>query len=156
MLQFLIDSIEFLVVVWYRTSYAVFSICSLINSSELFSIFVFQICRYTRSRFPTPRSWSRWHYRRRRRVHPSQVLPVGRLRSYTSGELAKSQLRFILTLHLFWFKSGMFYFPRLLWKSAEGGVMKLITVGLTDITAFMDKTTRQDGVELIAKYYNLR
>jgi hypothetical protein len=50
----------------------------------------------------------------------------------------------------------MFYFPRLLWKSAEGGVMKLITVGLTDITAFMDKTTRQDGVELIAKYYNLR
>ena len=50
----------------------------------------------------------------------------------------------------------MFYFPRLLWKSAEGGVMKLITVGLTDITAFMDKTTRQDGVELIGKYYNLR
>eukprot|EP00091_Calanus_sinicus_P005846 TRINITY_DN1637_c3_g1_i2.p1 TRINITY_DN1637_c3_g1~~TRINITY_DN1637_c3_g1_i2.p1 ORF type:complete len:243 (-),score=48.59 TRINITY_DN1637_c3_g1_i2:165-893(-) len=58
---------------------------------------------------------------------------------------------FVLTL-----QAGMFYFPRLLWKSAEGGVMKLITVGLTDITAFMDKTTRQDGVELIAKYYNIR
>lgn len=50
----------------------------------------------------------------------------------------------------------MFYLPRLLWKTAEGGVMKLITSGLRDITAFMDKTTRSDGVELIAKYYNLR
>lgn len=58
---------------------------------------------------------------------------------------------FVLTL-----QAGMFYAPRLLWKTAEGGVMKLLTVGLTDITAFMDKTTRQDGVELIAKYYNLR
>jgi len=58
---------------------------------------------------------------------------------------------FVLTL-----QAGMFYLPRLLWKTAEGGVMKLITSGLRDITAFMDKTTRSDGVELIAKYYNLR
>jgi len=57
---------------------------------------------------------------------------------------------FVLTL-----QAGMFYAPRLLWKSAEGGVMKLLTVGLTDITAFMDKTTRSDGVDLIAKYYNM-
>jgi len=58
---------------------------------------------------------------------------------------------FVLTL-----QAGMFYFPRLLWKSAEGGVMKLITSGLRDITAFMDKGTRSDGVELIAKYYNIK
>ena len=45
--------------------------------------------------------------------------------------------------------------PRLLWKTAEGGVMKIITSGLTDITAFMDKGARTDGVELIAKYYNV-
>ena len=51
-------------------------------------------------------------------------------------------------------QAGMFYLPRLLWKTAEGGVMKLITSGLTDIQAFMDKSTRQEGVELIAKYYN--
>ena len=56
---------------------------------------------------------------------------------------------FVLTL-----QAGMFYLPRLLWKTAEGGVMKLITSGLTDIQAFMDKSTRQEGVELIAKYYN--
>lgn len=58
---------------------------------------------------------------------------------------------FVLTL-----QAGMFYFPRLLWKTAENGVMKLLTCGLTDITAFMDKDTRGDGVDLIAKYYNLR
>ena len=50
----------------------------------------------------------------------------------------------------------MFYLPRLLWKTTEGGVMKLLTAGLSDITAFMNKDTRGDGVELIAKYYNLR
>ena len=47
------------------------------------------------------------------------------------------------------------YVHRLLWKTAEGGVMKIITSGLTDITAFMDKGARRDGVELIAKYYNV-
>jgi len=57
---------------------------------------------------------------------------------------------FVLTL-----QAGMFYLPRLLWKTAEGGVMKIITSGLTDITAFMDKGARRDGVELIAKYYNV-
>jgi len=49
----------------------------------------------------------------------------------------------------------MFYLPRLLWKTAEGGIMKLITAGLTEFNAFMDKSTRQEGVELIAKYYNI-
>jgi len=58
---------------------------------------------------------------------------------------------FVLTL-----QAGMFYLPRLLWKTTEGGVMKLLTAGLSDITAFMNKDTRGDGVELIAKYYNLR
>jgi len=53
-------------------------------------------------------------------------------------------------------QAGMFYAPRLLWKTAEGGVMKLLTAGLTDITAFMNKDTRRDGVDLIAKYYNLK
>jgi len=41
-----------------------------------------------------------------------------------------------------------------LWKAAEGGVMKLLTSGLTDIGSFMNKSTRRDGVELIAKYFN--
>ena len=50
----------------------------------------------------------------------------------------------------------MFYVPRLLWKTAEGGVMKLLTVGLSDITAFMNKDARRDGVDLIAKYYNMK
>ena len=53
-------------------------------------------------------------------------------------------------------KAGMFYVPRLLWKTAEGGVMKLLTVGLSDITAFMNKDARRDGVDLIAKYYNMK
>jgi hypothetical protein len=48
----------------------------------------------------------------------------------------------------------MFYFPRLLWKSAEGGVMKLITAGLTNFDAFMNKDKRREGVELITKYFN--
>eukprot|EP00092_Neocalanus_flemingeri_P107805 GFUD01138372.1.p1 GENE.GFUD01138372.1~~GFUD01138372.1.p1 ORF type:complete len:389 (-),score=45.92 GFUD01138372.1:101-1267(-) len=58
---------------------------------------------------------------------------------------------FVLTL-----QCGMFYFPRMLWKTTEGGVMKLLTAGLTNIDSFMNKDTRNDGVELIAKYYNLR
>jgi len=53
-------------------------------------------------------------------------------------------------------QAGMFYFPRLLWKSTEGGVMKLLTANLSDITAFMNKDARSDGVDLIAKYYNIR
>jgi len=57
---------------------------------------------------------------------------------------------FMLTL-----QAGMFYLPRLLWKTAEGGVMKLITSGLTDLQAFMDKGSRRDGVELIARYFNV-
>jgi len=57
---------------------------------------------------------------------------------------------FVLSL-----QAGMFYVPRLLWKTAEGGVMKLLTVGLSDITAFMNKDARRDGVDLIAKYYNM-
>merc|ERR550534_2660170 len=32
--------------------------------------------------------------------------------------------------------------------------MKLLTSGLTDIGSFMNKSTRRDGVELIAKYFN--
>jgi len=52
-------------------------------------------------------------------------------------------------------QAGGFYLPRLLWKSAEGGVMKLLTNGLTDIDSFMDKNTRRDGVKLIASYFNL-
>merc|ERR1719402_195635 len=55
---------------------------------------------------------------------------------------------------MFVLQAGMFYFPRLLWKAAEGGVMKLLTSGLTDIGSFMNKSTRRDGVELIAKYFN--
>jgi len=58
---------------------------------------------------------------------------------------------FVLTI-----QAGMFYFPRLLWKTAEGGVLKLLTGGLTDIDSFMDKGRRGDGVNLISKYFNLR
>jgi len=55
---------------------------------------------------------------------------------------------------MFVLQAGMFYFPRLLWKSAEGGVMKLLTAGLTDFDSFMNKGTRRDGVNLVAKYFN--
>ena len=52
-------------------------------------------------------------------------------------------------------QAGGFYLPRLLWKTAEGGVMKLLTTGLTDIDSFMNKETRREGVKLIASYYNI-
>merc|ERR1740129_841177 len=32
--------------------------------------------------------------------------------------------------------------------------MKLLTAGLTEFDAFMNKSTRRDGVELVAKYFN--
>jgi len=57
---------------------------------------------------------------------------------------------------VFVLQAGMFYLPRLLWKTAEGGTMKLLTAGLTDIASFMNKDIRRDGVELIAKYYNTK
>ena len=53
------------------------------------------------------------------------------------------------------FQAGGFYLPRLLWKSAEGGVMKLLTTGLTDIDSFMNKQTRREGVKLIASFFNI-
>jgi len=52
-------------------------------------------------------------------------------------------------------QAGGFYIPRLLWKTAEGGVMKLLTAGLTDIDSFMDQDSRKEGVQLIASYYNV-
>ena len=53
------------------------------------------------------------------------------------------------------FQAGCFYLPRLLWKTAEGGVMKLLTAGLTDIDSFMKQDNRKEGVQLIASYYNV-
>jgi len=53
------------------------------------------------------------------------------------------------------FQAGCFYLPRLLWKTAEGGVMKLLTAGLTDIDSFMNQDNRKEGVQLIASYYNV-
>jgi len=52
-------------------------------------------------------------------------------------------------------QTGGFYLPRLLWKTAEGGVMKLLTAGLTDIDSFMNEDARKEGVQLIASYYNI-
>jgi len=55
---------------------------------------------------------------------------------------------FVLTL-----QAGMFYLPRFIWKSYEGGVVKLLTNGLTDITAFMDSDTKSDGISRIEKFF---
>lgn len=57
---------------------------------------------------------------------------------------------FVLTL-----QAGLFYLPRFIWKNYEGGVMKLLTNGLTDITAFMDGDAKSDGLNRITKFYNV-
>lgn len=57
---------------------------------------------------------------------------------------------FMLTL-----QAGMFYLPRLLWKTAEGGVMKLLVSGLDELHEWMDKSTRKDGVEVVARYFHI-
>jgi len=57
---------------------------------------------------------------------------------------------FVLSLQI-----ALFHLPRLLWKSYEGGVMKLLTNGLTDITAFMDGDTKSDGLDRIRKFYSV-
>jgi len=57
---------------------------------------------------------------------------------------------------VFVLQAGLFYFPRLLWKTAEGGVMKLLTLGLIDIGSFMNKDVRREGVDLISRYFNLK
>ncbi|XP_023346224.1 innexin inx2 [Eurytemora carolleeae] len=41
------------------------------------------------------------------------------------------------------------------WKNYEGGVMKLLTNGLTDITSFMDGDTKADGLSRISKFYSV-
>jgi len=56
---------------------------------------------------------------------------------------------FVLTLQAFFF-----YTPRIIWKTIEGGVMKTLVSDLNDVTAFLDKTNRQDGVERIKKYFS--
>jgi len=55
---------------------------------------------------------------------------------------------FVLTL-----QAMMFYAPRVIWKSAEGGVMKTLTGGLNDVFAYLDSDKRKDGVDIIAKYF---
>jgi len=49
----------------------------------------------------------------------------------------------------------MFYLPRFIWKSYEGGVMKLLTNGLMDITCFMDGDAKSDGLSRIEKFYKM-
>jgi hypothetical protein len=55
---------------------------------------------------------------------------------------------FVLSL-----QAGMFYLPRFIWKNSEGGIMKLLTNSLNDVTDFLDGDKRKDGVEFIAKYF---
>lgn len=57
---------------------------------------------------------------------------------------------FFLTLQM-----ALFYLPRMIWKSYEGGVMKLLTYGMTDITAFMDGDRKRDGIDVIARFYSM-
>lgn len=56
---------------------------------------------------------------------------------------------FVLTL-----QAVMFYAPRVIWKTSEGGVMKTLTGGLNDVFAYLDVDKRRDGVEVIAKYFD--
>lgn len=55
---------------------------------------------------------------------------------------------FVLSL-----QAAMFYIPRFLWKTSEGGIMKMLTGNLNDIQAFLDADKRSDGVDMIAKYF---
>lgn len=55
---------------------------------------------------------------------------------------------FVLSL-----QAAMFYVPRFLWKTSEGGVMKMLTHKLNDIQAFLNADERSDGVDMIAKYF---
>merc|ERR1712127_785173 len=50
----------------------------------------------------------------------------------------------------------MFYFPRLLWKSSEGGVLKTLLSGLTSFDSFMNKDSGREGTELVSKYFNAK
>jgi len=57
---------------------------------------------------------------------------------------------------VFVLQAGMFYFPRLLWKSSEGGVLKTLLSGLTSFDSFMNKDSRREGTELVSKYFNAK
>jgi len=57
---------------------------------------------------------------------------------------------FVLTIQV-----AMFYLPRFIWKNYEGGVMKLLTNGLMDITCFMDGDAKSDGLSRISKFYRM-
>jgi len=50
---------------------------------------------------------------------------------------------------------GLFYLPRMIWKSYEGGVMKLLTGNLSGIASFMDCDSKRDGIDTIAKFYSM-
>ena len=53
-------------------------------------------------------------------------------------------------------QAGMFYFPRLLWKTSEGGVLKTLLSGLTSFDSFMNKDSRREGTALVSKYFNAK
>merc|ERR1712088_335357 len=46
-----------------------------------------------------------------------------------------------------------FYMPRLIWKSAEGGLMKMLVRDLTNPALIVNKTEREDRVAYIVKYF---
>merc|ERR1712179_864536 len=50
-------------------------------------------------------------------------------------------------------QAACFHLPRLIWKHAEGGLMKMLVGDLTDPMMLIKKSDRSDKVEFIKKYF---
>lgn len=53
------------------------------------------------------------------------------------------------------FQAGLFYVPRFLWKSIEGGRMQMLASGFFEPKMAIDKAARSEKIALIVKYIQL-
>jgi len=71
----------------------------------------------------------------------------------TDGELLTYHKYYQWVIFFFFVQAVMFYIPRLVWKHAEGGLMKKLVGGLTDPLIPYQREEREKQVDSIRRYF---
>jgi len=55
--------------------------------------------------------------------------------------------------YVLFLQAGMFYFPRQLWKTSEGGRLRMLVEGMYEPRMVVDKSARSERISTIVKYF---
>jgi len=55
--------------------------------------------------------------------------------------------------YVLFLQAGLFYFPRLLWKSSEGGRLRMLVEGMFEPKMVVNKSERSERISTIVKYF---